>query len=396
MIRPLAWPFLPLLFAGDLLADTAQIPRSRGRLAVFIVVVMVVIAVLPHLGFSPYQVLILKRARLCILSGLILALVALVLSCLMAPIVKERFLLWFFALGISLPTIGGIGAALFLCAEAPALHGLDIVHAPHVEVSVLEPFSYVGSLPLPRASGAVMVTEDAFYVQTADNVLAIGNLGLLHRVTGLKTEGDRQFISAKPIRALHDFLALPRMVLVIADDQLLRTDGAGGMEKIATLPGPGFRFGQRVAQFGQSSRILIFGNVGERGMVFDLKPDGDYTKVAEVRGTITAAAGAFGSTAVAVEDRVVLLTPRFEPGILFVAPKGVGPIYSIQGLIGPEGKADDVVWLFAAADGVFALEDGAAYLAVAGMGGALRAHATNALAAYLYDGPRRAAVQLSF
>ena len=359
-------------------------------------VVIIMIGVSPYLGFNLYHSLILKHARLCVLSGALIALIMLVLSCLLVFVMKERLWLWFFGLGVSLPILGGIGAAILLFSEAPALRDLDIVHAPHLAVETIEAFSFAGSVPLCQTSGAVMVTEDAFYIQTPDNILAIGDLGWLHHVTSLKTKGDRKFVSSKPIKELYDFLALPGMVLVIAGDKLLRTDQSGKLADMAVLPGPGFQFAQRIAQHGLSSRILVFGNVDDRGLVFDLKPDGDYTKVADVKGHVTAAAGAFGSTALAVDNRVLLLTPRFEPSIVFVAPQGVGPITSILGRIQPEAQPDDVLWLFATSDGVFAQQNGVAYLAVAGMGGQLRAHDTDTLCAYLYDGPRRAAVTLSF
>ena len=189
-------------------------------------------------------------------------------------------------------------------------------------------------------------------------------------------------------------LALRGMVLVVSGRTLGRSNGAGEFAKVADLPVEGLRFGQRAGIGGQGAEILLFGRNGDAGLVYGLKPDGQYLKITELDRPVTAAAGCYESTVAAVGDKLYAFVPGREPMLLFKTPLATGEIVSVLARTGTE--VGGCMYFIATADGVFALEGGVAHILVAGMGGELRATDEYPFAAYLADARRHAAVRISF
>jgi len=172
------------------------------------------------------------------------------------------------------------------------------------------------------------------------------------------------------------------MVLVVAGRVLGRADGAGKFVKIADLPVEGLRFGQRVSKYGVASEILLFGQANKRGVVFGLRPNGEYLKITEVNAPITAVTGFLKSTVIATDGKLVCLTPGQKPKVFFQVPRGSGPIISLLACPPRDEQFENTLFLVATKDGVFGVEGGHAYLLLAGIGGELRATGLPRLAAW--------------
>ncbi len=372
---------------GDDLAAALEMPRWRGRMAMGLLLAFLAVLAAPGLPLGPYRRYVLERVRDGLAPWILLLFACFMAVGLLAFLLtrrggasRERLVDRILVAALTVPAFAGLAWSALPWIESPSLRSLRLVHASLLEVAEVDLFWRIGGMPLPKDRGAYM--EDC--VQTLDNVIV------------LRADGARRKVFAEPVTDLQDFLVLHEMVLVTAGSALWRTDADGGRVKLADLPGTGFRFGQRVDRNGLSSRILVFGNVGARGLLFDLTRDGRCQKLAEVEGVITAAAGAYDQAVIALGDRLVLLALGSEPGLLFQAPAGSGPFVSVLARAMPDGNPADVLWLAATRDGVFALRQGGSCLALAGLGGELRSAEDQGLDAYLYDAPRHAAVRLDF
>lgn len=377
-------------FFGNGLAKAFEWRRAVGWLWAALCYLSVVLVVAPWLPLSDYHDHVFRQVRWDLLIFLVWGnIAAIVLVGLLGSFVERTFWrvdgqkVWGWMLTITLTASTGFGLfrALRILAEAPPEQHLQIAHEDAFEVNEVEALRSLGAVELPAERAALMEQDRTTYVLTKDNVIAIGR------------DGSRALVFARPVADLSDMLALRGMVLVVSGRTLGRSNGPGEFAKVADLPVEGLRFGQRTSDGDLSSEILLFGKLGEGGVVYGLKPDGQYLKIAEVERPVTGAAGCYESTAVAVGDKLFSLVPGRQPELIFKTPLASGQIVSVLALSRKFG--DGCLYMVATADGVFGLQDGVAHILLAGVGGELRFYEGYEKGAHLADARRHAAVRIS-
>jgi hypothetical protein len=392
--------FLVFTFGvAHLLHKATELSRLTGWLWISFIILSLFVIVTPWLPISDYHYYVFGKARSQFIPWLFANVWVIMLFGLIGTVIHgvirrvfwktdrgDRIFVWILALGMMSVTGFGLFRAFKIIAEAPPEQRLRIAHESVVDVEEIKALRAFGGIELPSERTALMKVGSLDYILTPDNVVAVQDYSAYF-------DESRSRVFKNPVKDLTDMLVLPNMVLVVSGRTLGRSDGEGEFAKVADLPVEGLRFGQRIGINGQASEILLFGRAENAGVVYGLKPDGQYLKIAELDRPVTAATGCFESTVAAVGDKLYAFVPGREPMLLFKTPLASGDIVSVLADSGTE--AGGCMYFVATADGVFALEGGVAHILIAGIGGELRSANESPFGAYLADARRHAAVHFS-
>ena len=266
--------------------------------------------------------------------------------------------------------------AWFLFLHAPSTSNFRVTHLDAVDIqefSMIGAGAYSFNRPNARVVGA--------YLAVKDNVIE----------PGLPV---RQ-VFAEPLGSVDDIEISQGTLFVVTGRNLLAVIDKKLVKRIAELPLPGMRFGRRVYPGGLMPELLLSGNDGTGGHVYELYPDGTNAKLADTGAYIVGAAGCMDTTVVAYAEHLVQLSPGYYPRLLFRAPQSSGPITSIAARLAKGGEAADCLWLVATRNGVYAVQDGAATLLIAGFGGNLSV-GEKRMAFQLTDPQRNGSIEVTF
>jgi hypothetical protein len=279
----------------------------------------------------------------------------------------------------------GIGYAFLQFLAAPKGQQVRFTHLGAVHIHSLGFVSWTGPAFLANNHQRVVV-NDSFtphdgFVALKDNVMWI-------------SARNHQLVFPQPIAEVGDIHYREHTLLIISGDRLYSVhDNDSNVAWVAQLPIEGMRFGQRakVLGLGADSALLLTGNKGENGAVFELRATGEYSKLADTEQKVVGAAGCSTKTAIAFDNEIIQVEPGYKPVTIFRVPQGVGPVTSVL------ARYDkDCIYLVAVRDGVFLIQRGAAYLLVAGLGGNLFAPEDTLYDFVLTDPVRNAAVIVRF
>lgn len=293
-----------------------------------------------------------------------------------AEILRSTYKVVLFSV-LPIGVVFGLMNALFLFLHAPSTSDLRVTHLDAIEIHEV-PIIGAGAYSYNRPNARVVGN----YLAIKDNVIRLGlPVGLMF---------------AEPLSTVDDIEASNDNLFVVAGRDLLAVTDGPVVRRIAELPIPGMRFGRRVYRGGLMPELLLSGNDGTRGYVYEFYPDGTYVKLADTDANIVGAAGCMDTTAVAYREHVVQLRPGYHARLLFRVPQSSGPITSFAARLATGGESADCLWLVATRNGVYSIQDGAASLLIAGVGGNLSVNEDKTLGFQLTDPNRNVSLQISF
>lgn len=301
----------------------------------------------------------------------------------------NRLLKWFFIgvpIGIPVLLIAGVVVlGVLRIVSVPDPHDLDFVHVNIARVEISPLIRNLGSYSLDRPNAHL----SGGYLAVGDNVVWLGAF-----------PAPRLFSS--PIAPVSDIHLRGNKLLIVTGDDLIRVGDNETGELLAHLPLAQMRIGLITEPGGFATPLLLAGNDGAIGYVFELYGDVHYTELLKADEPVVGAAGCIDDTAVALADRVVLLRKGFKPRLLLQLPQGGAPITSVFARIIGQSNSPSCVWLIATKNAVFADQGGIATLLIAGLGGILSDDGDPASGPddgnvhfYLTDNERNTAVQVS-
>jgi|HubBroStandDraft_1064217.scaffolds.fasta_scaffold04263_6 hypothetical protein len=205
----------------------------------------------------------------------------------------------------------------------------------------------------------------------------------------------------EPVEPISDLLSRGDELLVITGRKLFQIDRAGNVGLLARLPLDAMRLGAFAEPRDVSAKILLTGNKENAGYVFELTSEQEYSKLAELDAPVIGAAGCLDDVAIAVADRVLLVSPGRLPRLLFRRPQNDPPFTSIRARW-VEGMTPPCLWLFATQNQIYLHQDGLNLLLATGLGGLITDTSLDAipdgapsLRFTLLDAPRRTIVDLT-